>query len=112
MHDETEDAIDDVLDVITEFYGVSLEDVLSRRRSVRVHTARCVGIYLAHKAGADPFEIGQRFHRDHAIIAAVCRNMSNKTLTDFHHRRLIRDLDVIRNLATRRRDRLASRWMH
>lgn len=112
MDDVTEDAIDDVLEIITEFYGVSLEDVLSPRRSAQVHTARCVGIYLAHKAGADPHEIGERFRRNHAIIAVVCRNMSHKVSTDYHHRRLIRDLDVIRSLATRRRDRLNVRWLH
>jgi chromosomal replication initiation ATPase DnaA len=109
MDESKDDVIDDVLDVITAFYGVTLRDVLSARRSARVHTARCVGIYLAHKAGLDSHQIGQRFGgRDHTIIEAVCRNTADNASTDLHQRRLLRDLDAKRRETTARRDRIMS----
>ena len=41
--------IDDVLDEVSTFYGVTLKDILSRARTQRILTARHTAIYLAHR---------------------------------------------------------------
>lgn len=102
--DEAEGAIGDVLDAVTAFYSVALMDVLSGRRSSLVHHARCMGMYLAQKAGADAHAVGRRFGgRDPSIVEAVCRNMTRKVADDARHAALVRDLEKRREAASRRR---------
>lgn len=101
------DAIGDALKVATAYYGVDPADVLSARRSARVHEARCMGMFLAQRAGADVHQIGRRFGgRDPSIVAAVCRNMFCKTASNRRLRVLARKLEVLRKAETsQRRDR-------
>lgn len=101
---EAEDAIDDVLDVITGFYGVRLIDVLSQRRSSQLHNARCMGMYLAQKAGAGARQIGRRFGgRDHTIVEAVCQNMAREATDNVLQAALVRDLEVMREAVAQKR---------
>ena len=110
---DAQDEIDDVLDVITEFYGVRLIDLVSRRQSPNLYKARCMGMYLAWKAGAHPLEIGRRFGgRDELIVGAMCRSTARRAVFNTRERGLIRDLQRKRIEASRKRDLPAALRLH
>lgn len=97
VDNDSGDVIAKVMQTITEFYGVDSNDVVSQRRSALVHQARCMGMYLAKKNGADTHEIGRSFgRRDHTIVEAVCRNMVRKVAEDAQHAALVHDLESLR----------------
>lgn len=108
-NDEVEAAIGAALEVITAFYGVRRKDIVSQRRSSLVHKARCMGMYLAKKTGADARAIGRRFGgRDYTIVEAVCRNMARMIADDRGQAALLRDLEVMHTAVIAKRRRPAS----
>lgn len=69
------DIIGDVLDEVSAFYGVKVEDIISHRRTQRILPARHAAIYLARKfSGAEAQDIGRRFGgRDYTTVLMTCR---------------------------------------
>lgn len=110
---DDEDAIDDAIEVVTAFYGVSAEDVTSSRRQRDVHKARCVGMYLAARSGADIEEIGRRFGgRPPNTVLDVCRTFESQAEFDVMQLALLRELQRKCAEATERRDWFKKRGLN
>jgi chromosomal replication initiation ATPase DnaA len=102
---DDEEAIDDVIEVVVAFYGVSAEDVTSSRRQRQVHKARCVGMYLAARSGVDAQEIGRRFGgRDPTMVHDVCRTIASEAEFDIVQTELLSSLQRRCVEAASRRD--------
>lgn len=98
------DEIDDVLEVVAGFYGVPRDAIRSASRAQQVHRARCIAMFLAHRMGMDARDIGQRFGgRDYTIVLDVCRKIANRVLSDAEDAKLLKDLQLACEKATRRR---------
>jgi hypothetical protein len=99
-----EDEIDDVLKVVSSFFGVPRRAIQSLTRTQRVHRARCIGMYLAHCRGMDDREIGLRFgNRDYTIVRDVCRKFAHGLSFDAGEAKLIEDPQQACAAATRKR---------
>jgi len=76
-------SIDTIQRVVCEFYGLRLNDLLSKRRSRNIAQPRQVAMYLTRKLTGESFPtIGERFGgRDHSTVihatATVERRMQN-----------------------------------
>lgn len=67
-------AIDNVVRIVAEQFGVSVADIRSQRRSRDIHPARVWAAYLAAMMTDADFEtIGERFERDHTVVRMYAR---------------------------------------
>jgi chromosomal replication initiator protein len=102
---DEKDEIDDVLEVVAGYYGVPRDVIRSASRAQDVHRARCIAMFLAHRIGSDARDIGQRLGgRDYTIVLDVCRKISSRVRCDADDAKLLRDLQLACEKATRKRN--------
>ncbi|MBZ0149387.1 MAG: hypothetical protein K8F62_17870 [Pseudorhodoplanes sp.] len=89
------DRIDNVLQVVSEEFGVSVAELQSKSRAGRIASARRIGMYLAHRiSGATPAVIGRRFGgRDYTNVLLAARKLQELAGTDAAQGELLRDLE-------------------
>lgn len=89
------DIIGLVLRTVARHFDVSVDDILSTRRSRDVLPARHVAAYLAHVlSGAAPADIGARLGgRDSTIIAMYCRTVARRAAEDEAFKCMLHDLE-------------------
>ena len=86
--------LNDVVSVVGGFFGVSVADMRSNRRTVHVHRPRCIAVYLADRiSGATRAEIGAAFRRDQTIVAMYCRAIERELSESFEQQRLLTELE-------------------
>ena len=82
-------SIQDILDIVTDFYDVKLSELLSKKRHKSITTPRQVGMWLARKHTRFSLEeIGGYFGgRDHTTVMHAIKTVDQKTSTDtqFQH---------------------------
>lgn len=90
------DIIGGVLGEVSAFYGVSVADIVSGRRTRHILPARQAAIYLARKLSeAQPQEIGKRFGgRDYTIVLMTCRAIGRLLDEDARQAALFADLET------------------
>lgn len=77
------DAIDDVMRVVAEHFGVSVADIRSQRRSRDIHTARVWAAYLAVMMTDEVYEtIGERFSRVPTVVRMYTRACARLVASD------------------------------
>lgn len=77
------DAIDDVMRIVAEHFGVSVADIRSQRRSRDIHPARVWAAYLAAMTTDANFgAIGERFRRDHTVVRMYVRACARLVASD------------------------------
>ncbi len=65
--------IDKIISTVAKYYGVSLEEIKSKKKTDAVANARHVAIYIIRKLTDKSFkEIGSIFSRDHSTVMASC----------------------------------------
>ncbi len=72
-----------IIEKSAKFYGVTVEDILSKKRSQKFVTPRQIAMYLSRKHTNESLpNIGEKFNRDHStVIAAINKtdeNIKNK----------------------------------
>ena len=61
--------VEDIMKVVTDFYGVTLSDILSSQRTQTLVTPRQVAMYLSYKLTTRSLvEIGRSFGKTHATV--------------------------------------------
>jgi len=77
-------SIQDILDVISDFYDVKLVDLLSKRRNKSITMPRQVGMWLArHHTRFSLEEIGGYFGgRDHTTVMHAIKSVNAKKTTN------------------------------
>jgi chromosomal replication initiator protein len=88
------DAVDDVFRIVSEYFGVSVVDVRSQRRSRDVHPVRLWAAYVAvATTGASYAMIGARMgRRDESIIRMYARNRERAVAQDVESARVFAEL--------------------
>lgn len=79
-------SIQDILDIVTEFYDVKLTELLSKKRHKSITTPRQVGMWLARKYTRFSLEeVGGYFGgRDHTTVMHAIKTVDNKLTQDAH----------------------------
>jgi len=77
-------SIQDILDVISDFYDVKLVDLLSKKRNKSITMPRQVGMWLArHHTRFSLEEIGGYFGgRDHTTVMHAIKSVNAKKTTN------------------------------
>lgn len=78
--EERKITIEDIQRVVCEHFGITLEELVGKRRSKEVVIPRQVGMYLARElTEASLPEIGQKFGgRDHATVLHACNKIKEE----------------------------------
>lgn len=89
-------SIEQILHVVSDFYKVSVNDLLSHRRPKRIAFARQIAMYLAKTLTANSFvEIGDKLGgRDHSTIVYAVRKIQQDSLNDTQ---LMQDIKALEN---------------
>jgi chromosomal replication initiator protein len=79
-------SIQDILDIVTEFYDVKLTELLSKKRHKSITTPRQVGMWLARKHTRFSLEeVGGYFGgRDHTTVMHAIKTVDKKLTQDTH----------------------------
>lgn len=87
--------IDDVIDVVSEYFDVSTEAIVGKDRHKEIMIPRQICMYLVKNELGDSYEkIGSGFGgRNHTTVMHACNKMSEMLKTDV---RLVRDLNAIK----------------
>lgn len=92
--------IADVMEIISEINGFSIEQLKSKRRTQDLAEARQIAMYLAREmTGASLNQIGRSFgNKDHSTVSHACRKISGMMEKDARFRGALLDIqDKIRN---------------
>jgi len=82
-----------VISAVAKYYDVSLNDLVSRRRTRNVVSARHVAMYLARELTEHSLPtIGRVFDRDHTSVLHACRQIAALRLEDVDLEADIREL--------------------
>lgn len=89
--------IDKIISTVSKYYGVTVEEIKSNKRTDAVANARHIAIYIIRKLTEKSFkEIGAIFSRDHSTIMASCERVSTniKTMikTDSDIKKIIKEI--------------------
>lgn len=89
------DRIDAVLRVVSEQFGVSVEELQSASRAGRIAQPRRIAMYLAHRlSGETPAVIGQRFGgRDSTSVLLASRKLRERVRGDPAQARVFCELE-------------------
>lgn len=89
-------SIEQILQVVSDFYKVSLGDLLSHRRPKRIAFARQVAMYLSKTLTQNSFvEIGEKLGgRDHSTIVYAVRKIKQDAQSDSQ---LMQDIKALEN---------------
>ena len=88
-------SIQDILDVVTEFYDTKLSDLLSKKRHKSITAPRQVGMWMARKHTRFSLgEIGGYFGgRDHTTVMHAVKTVDQKCANEEYFRREIEKLE-------------------
>lgn len=89
--------IDKIISTVAKYYGVSVEEIKSKKKTDAVANARHIAIYIIRKLTDKSFkEIGSIFSRDHSTVMASCErvNTNIKTMikTDSDIKKIIKEI--------------------
>ena len=89
--------IDKIITTVGKYYGVSVEEIKSKKKTDAVANARHIAIYIIRKLTDKSFkEIGSIFSRDHSTVMASCErvNTNIKTMikTDSDIKKIIKEI--------------------
>lgn len=89
--------IDKIISTVAKYYGVSVEEIKSKKKTDAVANARHIAIYIIRKLTDKSFkEIGNIFSRDHSTVMASCErvNTNIKTMikTDSDIKKIIKEI--------------------
>lgn len=89
--------IDKIISTVAKYYGVTVEELKSKKKTDAVANARHIAIYIIRKLTDKSFkEIGGIFSRDHSTIMASCDrvNTNIKTMikTDSDIKKIIKEI--------------------
>lgn len=76
------DQIERIIQVCASAFGVSIESILGRDRSIHVAAARQVSMTLSYELLRSSVQVGRRFKRDHATVFHACRAVQSRIDTD------------------------------
>ncbi len=99
ISDEREEpvTIDEVLDEVSRSYGVSKEDILSKRKTGEIVFARQVSMYIIREISQLPYKtIGKMFNKDHSTVIYTIDKIVKKLEQNTHQKKLVDD--IIKNL--------------
>ncbi len=90
--------IDKIISEVARTYGVSPDDIRSRKRNANISTARMVSMYCVREiAGISMEEIGRQFGgRDHSTVVYANNTIEKRIITDTQTREMIED--IIKNV--------------
>jgi chromosomal replication initiator protein len=86
--------IDRILKVVSDFYGVRLQDLKSKKKTKEIVTARQVAMYLCRQlTDLSLGDIGKGIGgKDHATVIYACRQVENRKLSDESFNRIIESM--------------------
>ena len=89
--------IDKIISTVAKYYGVSVDDIKSKKKTEDIANARHIAIYIIRKLTDKSFkEIGNIFSRDHSTVMASCErvNTNIKTIikTDSDIKKIIKEV--------------------
>jgi chromosomal replication initiator protein len=89
--------VEKILSVVTKHYGISIEDIKSKKRTENISNARHTAIYIIRNiTGLSLKEIGNVFGRDHATvlssISKVDTNIKTKNRSASEIKKLIKEI--------------------
>ncbi len=86
--------IDRILRVVSDFYGVRLQDLKSKKKTKEIVTARQVAMYLCRQlTDLSLGDIGKGIGgKDHATVIYACRQVENRKLSDESFNRIIESM--------------------
>ena len=89
--------IDKIISTVARYYGVTVEEIKSKKKTDAVANARHIAIYIIRKLTDKSFkEIGSIFSRDHSTVMASCErvNTNIKTMikTDSDIKKIIKEI--------------------
>lgn len=89
-------SISDIINKVSEKFGVSQEDLKSKSRHSRIIQPRFIGMYLARDlAGMTTTDIGKEFgDRDHSTVINACNKILEDMNNDPEFKELINDLII------------------
>ena len=74
--------IDKIISTVGKYYGVSVEDLKSKKKTDTIANARHIAIYVIRKLTEKSYkEIGQIFSRDHSTIMSSCDRVETNIKT-------------------------------
>ena len=84
--------LEEILKAVSEYFGVSADQIRSRRRTKQIALARQVAMYLARKlTGSSLAHIGKFFGgRDHATVVHACKTIAQR---EGEVARLVREIE-------------------
>ncbi len=93
----TDALVEKILLVTSKYYGVSVEDIKSKKKNDTVANARHIAVYIIRQLTDLPFKkIGEIVGRDHSTvmssISKVEINIKTKKNTDLDIKRIIKDI--------------------
>jgi chromosomal replication initiator protein len=85
----------DVINVVSEYYGINMNEIVGKARKKDIMIARQVCMYLIKNELGDSYEkIGSGFGgRNHTTVMHACNKVADKLKTDI---RLVRDLNALK----------------
>ena len=89
--------IDKIISTVAKYYGVTVEEIKSKKKTDAVANARHIAIYIIRKLTDKSFkEIGSIFSRDHSTVISSCErvNTNIKTMikTDSDIKKIIKEI--------------------
>jgi chromosomal replication initiator protein len=91
--------IEKVINEVAITYGLTSDELRSKKRSANISTARQIAIYIVHKiTGLSYAEIGKQFgNRDHSTIVYAVNKVRDIVQSNREHRKTIDD--IIKNVS-------------
>ena len=85
--------VEDIMKVVTEFYGVTLSDILSPQRTQTLVTPRQVAMFLSVKLTTRSLvEIGRSFGKTHATVYHGAQTIQKRIDVESDLRKVIENL--------------------
>ena len=95
LRDRATISVDTIQKIVCEYYGLRLNDLLSKKRTRNVAFPRMVGMYLARKLTGGSFpSIGERFGgRDHSTVIHASNKIEQQLKNDVALRTTLEELE-------------------
>ena len=102
LRDRSTVSIDTIQRVVCEYYGLRLNDLLSKKRTRNIAFPRQVGMYLSRKLTGESFPaIGERFGgRDHSTVIHANNTIERRLKDDQRLRSSVDEIEQLANSKT------------
>jgi len=82
-----------ILNVVSEYYEIPVNQIISTSRKANIATARQIAIYLCQNLLNCSYTLlGLEFNRDHSTIISSCQKISQLVIKDNSYAKAIKDL--------------------